>query len=141
MNSRCSAASPNQSCGRFEKQQQGGGAPAGRVGGDTFLCRWRPTQPDSSMPHVILRPLKAALVAHGDTQFFFSSHSYIQSYLCRACSCQLAVKVLEPCLMSDRTLIRSRHHPAPSPPSVTDADPFFSLPLSISLSMSDSCSS
>ena len=39
-------------------------------------------------------------------------HSYFPQLCGLARTCQLAVKVFIPCLMSDRALIRSRHHPS-----------------------------
>lgn len=82
------------------------------VGGDslglTALC-------------VILRP-------HGK-QFRWRVGTLSQTIILQPCPhLSVGCQVLTPCLMSDRTLIRSRHHPSQSPPSIIDADPFFSLP-------------
>lgn len=68
-------------------------------------------------------------VACGDTWLTTITSRHYNHTTFHAHRCQLAVKVLIPYLMFDQTLIRSRHHPSLSPPSIIDADPFFILPL------------
>lgn len=136
---------PNQSCGRFEKQQQGGCTPAGRVGGDTLCCGCRLLLGLTALCVIWrawLYPCAGAGLAIKASRFggtwgrsVIPWHSYMQAYYSHARKCQMVVRVFIPCLMSDRTLIRSRHHLSLSPPSIIDADQFFSLKLSISLGM------
>lgn len=139
----------DQSCGRFEKQQQGGWTPAGRVGGDTLHCRWRLLLSLIALgghgysPGLAVKASREAATVrwHMGTLCFKIFPSTLNHITAMPADVKPAIKVLIPCLMSDWTLIRSRHHHSLSPPSIIDADPFFSLPLSISLSMPDSRSS